>query len=173
MRLFIAINFNTATRLKLVSLCDELSIKAKNGSFAAPENLHLTLVFLGECDALELSAAQTAISTVDFQPFPISINRIGRFLRDGGDIWWAGMEKSKALLDLQRELSEELIATGFSLDRRKYTPHITLGRKIRTNISPWLIEPFGEIVNKVELMKSERVGGKLVYTAIYNKEVIE
>ena len=50
MRLFIAINFNTETCTQLLALRDELRIESQRGSFTAPENLHLTLVFLGECD---------------------------------------------------------------------------------------------------------------------------
>lgn len=166
MRLFVAINFNTETRLGLVSLRDELRLQSRSGTFTAPENLHLTLSFLGECDESETGAAKIVINSLNFEPFPISIDRIGRFTRGGGDIWWAGIAKSKPLLDLQRELWDELIAASFTLERRKYTPHITLGRRVVTGVSPWAIEPFGEMVSKIELMKSERIGGKLTYTAI-------
>ena len=55
------------------------------------------------------------------------------------------------------------------MDGRKYNPHITLGREVVTDVSPWRIEPFGETVTSVELMKSERIDGKLTYTAIFSK----
>jgi 2'-5' RNA ligase len=98
------------------------------------------------------------------------IERIGRFKRDGNDIWWAGVRKSNALFELQGKLINKLIVAGFSLESRKYSPHITLGRKVASNVEPRWIEPFGEIVSKFELMNSERINGKLTYTPICAKD---
>ena len=169
MRLFIAINFNNDTRTRLLALRDELRSHSERGSFSLPENLHLTIAFLGECDAKQAAAAKAAMDAASFEPFDVHIERIGRFKRDGGDIWWAGLRGSKPLLDFQRELTNRLIDAGFTLERREYKPHITLGREFVTDAAPWQIEPFGETVTGVELMKSERVAGKLTYTAIHGK----
>jgi nitroreductase len=48
MRLFIAINFNTDTRNRLIALQEELRTKSQSGNFSRDENLHLTLAFIGE-----------------------------------------------------------------------------------------------------------------------------
>ena len=170
MRLFIAINFTDETRTQLLALRDELRSHSKNGNFSVPENIHLTLAFLGECDVNQTAAAKAAIDVVSFEPFDIRIEHVGRFKRDGGDVWWAGVQASKPLVDLQSKLSDVLIEGGFMLDRRKYSPHITLGRNVVTDAAPWQVEPFGEKVARIELMKSERLNGKLTYTAIYVKE---
>jgi len=84
-------------------------------------------------------------------------------------LWWAGLRESKPSLDMQTELSDKLIASGFSLDTRKYAPHIMFGREIITDAAPWQIEPFAETVSRIELMRSERIQGKLTYIAIYSK----
>jgi 2'-5' RNA ligase len=63
-------------------------------------------------------------------------------------------------------LTDRLANAGFALEKRKYSPHITLGRKIATEIDPWNIPPFGETVMGIDLMKSETVGGKLTYMVI-------
>jgi len=157
---------NTDTRSRLLALRDELFSRSKRGNFSLPENIHLTLAFLGECDARQTAAAKAAMDAVRFDPFDIHIERIGRFRRDGGDIWWAGLRGNRQLSDLQRELTDKLIAAGFSLERREYKPHITLGREVVTDAFPCRIEPFGETVSSMELMKSERIAGKLTYTAI-------
>ena len=167
MRLFVAINFNNDTRSRLLALRDELRGKSQRGNFSAPENLHLTLVFLGEYDTKQTAAVKSVLSAVSFEPFDIEVDSIGRFKRDGGDIWWAGLQKSKPLIALQRELTEKLITAGFTLERRKYSPHITLGREVKTDDKPCHIEPFGETVNFIDLMKSERTKGKLSYASIY------
>ena len=169
MRLFIAIYFNNDTRLRLLALRDELRSRSERGNFSLPENLHLTLAFLGECNATQAATVKAVMDTVSFEPFDIQIERIGRFKRDGGDIWWAGLYESKPLLDLQRTLTDKLIAAGFTLEKREYKPHITLGREVVTDAASWQIEPFGEMVSAIDLMKSERIGGKLTYAAIYGR----
>lgn len=167
MRLFIAINFNNDIKARLLALLSKLRSPSKNGNFSLPENLHLTLVFLGECDIKQTAIAKTTMDTIKFVPFDLVIERIGRFKRDGGDIWWAGVRESKALSDMQFNLTNKLIATGFELDKRKYIPHITLGREVVTDIVPWEIKPFGGRISSVELMRTERVQGHLAYTVIH------
>ena len=169
MRLFIAINFNDATRSRLLALRDELRSHSERGNFSLPENLHLTLAFLSECDENQSAAAKTVMDAVSFEPFDIQVERVGRFRRDGGDIWWAAGKPSEAMITLQRNLTDNLIAAGFTLDKREYKPHITLGREVVTDAAPWPIESFGETVTAIELMKSERIGGKLTYTAIHGR----
>jgi 2'-5' RNA ligase len=169
MRLFVAINFNEHTKQKLLALRDELRRDSSRGRFSLPENLHLTLTFLGECDANQAVAVKAAMDTLTFQSFEITIERIGRFKRDGGDLWWASIQTNNALLDLQQNLISVLCSAGFVLESRKFSPHITLGREIVTKTAPRQIEPFGETVTSIELMKSERINGKLTYTAIYTR----
>ena len=167
MRLFIAINFNDNARRRLVDIRDELCSQFERGNFSAPENLHLTLTFLGEYDSKQTEDAKAALDSVSFDPFDIVFERIGRFKREGGDLWWAGLRESKALSDLRRGITDRLRLAGLSFDAKRFSPHVTLGRRVVTDKVPWDIEPFGEIVRTVELMKSECINGKLTYTAIY------
>jgi len=169
MRLFIAINFSNDLRSRLLELRDDLCSQSERGSFVPPENLHLTLAFLGECDGKQTDAAKNAMSETLFDPFDIHIESLGRFKRDGGDIWWAGVRENKALLDMQSNLTKKLIRAGLKLDSKKYTPHITLGRKVMTRLAPRKIEPFGQTVSQIDLMKSERIDGVLTYTSIFTK----
>lgn len=167
MRLFIAINFSPDTRSQLLAVRDELRSYSKSGNYTVPENIHLTLAFIGECTVKQAAAVKATMDATRFEPLPISIDCVGRFKRNDGDLWWMGLAESKPLLKLQRELTDKLGESGFNLEKRKYSPHITLGRKIVTDVAPWTVEPFGEIVNTIELMQSERLGSKLVYTSVY------
>ena len=169
MRLFIAVNFNDKTKSLLIKVRDELRAHSKTGNFSTPENMHLTLAFLGECDMSMISAAKTALEAVSFEPFSIEIDQIGRFRRNGGDIWWAGIKENSTLSGLHERLSDMLLDAGFVLENRKFNPHITLGREVKTKVVPWNITAFGEEVKSIELMKSERIQGKLTYTAIHRK----
>ena len=167
MRLFVAINFNDETRSRLLSLRDELRTRAKRGNFSATDNLHLTLVFIGECSPKKLDNIKSILDTIHFDPFAVRIERLGTFSRT--TLWWAGLREDKPLMDLQYEIAYKLALCGFEMDGRRYSPHITLGREVVTDAVPWKIEPFGEAVTHFDLMKSERLNGKLTYTAIYSK----
>lgn len=170
MRLFIAVNFNEDTKSALLDLRDELHASSEHGNFTSPENLHLTLAFLGECNPGELTVVRAVMDTVNFEPFDAMIEHVGRFGRgDGEALWFAGMREVKPLLDLQSELTGKLRAAGFELDRRKFSPHITLGRRVLTKAVPKRVEPFGETVYKIDLMKSERINGAMRYTSIYRR----
>lgn len=166
MRFFIAINFNSETQSQLIGLQDELRARTERGRFTPEGNLHLTLAFLGECNSKEIRVAKLAADSIGFVPFAICIDRVGRFKRSGGDIWWAGVREDQQLSELQSRLTDKLITAGFELETRKYKPHITLGRDIRTDAAPWEFESFGEKVERIELIKSERIQGKLIYTPI-------
>ena len=170
MRLFVAINFGKSTVNRLLDLCEQLRAVSSRGNFSLPENLHLTLAFLGECDARQSAAIRAAMDQVTFAPFEVAIERIGRYRRDDGDLWWAGVREDRQLLDMQQLLADKLRARGFAVEKRKYSPHITLGRRVSASAAPQPVAPFGEMVTKIDLMKSERINGKLTYTAIYSKD---
>ena len=167
MRLFVAVNFNDDTRSRLLALTDELRSKSERGSFVLPGNLHLTLAFLGECNDNQLNDSITAMEKTTYEPFDMYIDCLGCFKRNDGDLWWAGVRRSDALFNLQRSLSGNLKNAGFRLDDKRYKPHITLGRKVVTDLKPRKIEPFGQKVSKIDLMKSERIDGVLTYASVF------
>ena len=166
MRLFIAINFTDATRSKLHDLQNELHFMSIRGRYTNPDNMHLTLAFLGECDMEQYSAAITAMAACNFKPFDIWFYNVGRFRRDGGDIWWVGLHDSNQLTSLHLDLTYHLASVGFELERRRFSPHVTIGREVYTHEKPWQVEAFKEPVSSIDLMKSERINGKMVYTII-------
>jgi 2'-5' RNA ligase len=169
MRLFIGINFSADTHSQLIALRDEIRSRTKGGNFTLSENIHLTLVFLGDCTAEQTGTIKAAMDATRFEPFSLRIDCVGRFKRNDGDLWWAGICESKPLIKLQRDLSDRLIANNFALEKRKYRPHITLGRKVISDAAPWTVEPFGDVISTIELIKSERIGCKLGYTQIYER----
>ena len=97
---------------------------------------------------------------------------MGRFHRDGGDTYWVGIEKSPALSTLANNLSAVLRSAGFKMEDREYKPHITIGREVTANRKIEFAVPANSMpVNRISLMKSERIGGRLTYTEIYAKQL--
>ena len=114
MRLFVAINFNDETRARLVSLREELRSRSKRGNFTLNDNLHLTLVFIGECSPKKLDKVIGILDTVAFIPFEATIEKLGTFSR--GTLWWAGLREEKTLMDLQYEIEHKFAICGFEMD---------------------------------------------------------
>ena len=170
MRLFIAINFPSEVKAAITEIRNHLKESALRGNFTFDENLHLTLVFLGECDVRQAGEAKAVMNDILFSKFTLMLDKVGYFKRDGGDTWWIGLKENKSLSHLQADLTERLRQKGFVLENRKYTPHVTIGREV--------IMPAGFVkpevpqdcfmVTSIELMKSERINGKLVYTPVYS-----
>ncbi len=169
MRLFIAILFDDAVVDKLSQLRDALHDESSHGTFVPRSNLHLTLEFLGECSPAERSRAIDAMDSVSFRPFTIEMDRIGSFSRPDGDIWWVGAREDNELMTLQRNLHKALLSSGFNLEKRKYKPHITLGRRVITTARTGQIERIEAEVKAMDLMLSERIDGQMVYTSLYQK----
>lgn len=178
MRLFIALNFDSLAKQKLKETQNGLRRYAVKGNFTLEENLHLTLAFLGEVEPEKLSLIETIMDEISAPSFSLVFNGTGSFKRDGGDIWWIGADENAVLSNLQRSLSERLSESGFIIEKRRFIPHLTLGREIILNHSfdprefvqtvPKIVVP----ISKIHLMKSERIMGRLTYTPVY-KRVLE
>ena len=86
-----------------------------------------------------------------------------------------GIEDNETLSNIYNKLHQSLIDKGFKLEDREYKPHITLGRKVKlkdnfnTNELNHIIGEIDIGINKVDLMKSEFVNGKLIYSVLYSR----
>ena len=176
MRVFIAINFPTPVRRALVKHQQTIRDAAQSGNFTQEENLHLTLVFLGEVPVGDLARIDAIVDTLASQPFPLTFDEIGRFDRKGKDIWWVGIRRNRSLLDLQSALDDAFRRAGYRLDSRPFTAHITLAREVRVS-DPGdrrrlctTIAPIETTVTRVSVMESTRIDGRLTYREVYGKD---
>ena len=178
MRLFIAINLNDEIKNTLMAAILELKKGASKGNFTHRENLHLTLVFLGELSEDRIVDIRSAMNQIKEKPFGLSLSGFGQFKRKSGDIHWVGIDQNPALLSLQKKLTTELQKVGFSLENREYSPHLTLGREVRLadpSVNIYNALPLSKeemTVSRISLMKSERIEGKLAYSEIYGRDLI-
>lgn len=179
MRLFIAINFDEDTKAKMLGVQQRLRQKSQGrGRFTSPENLHLTLAFLGEQPEESVPVIKEIMSTIAVPQMTLRFSDVGCFKqgsdRRGSDrrdseLWWIGAESDPALVSLQKELVRKLRAAGFSVDGKKFVPHITLAREMhigRLDTAELLPEPFTAEADHISLMLSHRPGGKLTYTEL-------
>ncbi|HHW30732.1 MAG TPA: RNA 2',3'-cyclic phosphodiesterase [Clostridiaceae bacterium] len=173
MRLFIAINFDNNTKTCLYNIGQKLKELSVKGNYTLWENYHLTVVFIGETS--KVNDIKQAMDSIDAPRFNLDLKGFGSFHRTGGDIFWIGVEENKNLVKIYSQICDELVMRGINVEKREYKPHITLGREIvlkygfdRKEFSK-SINPITIQVDKISLMKSERINGKLTYTEIYSK----
>lgn len=177
MRLFIAINFEDKLKNAVQNMVQDIKRYSKQGRFVKNEHMHLTLEFLGEIPPAKVGLIEGAMEKISNPPFTLKLSEIGYFKRRGGSIYWIGLEKNKALLKIQRRLHNLLLERGFELEDREYRPHLTIGRKVTMDkdFNPdKYIEQLRKLkitVAKIDLMKSENVGGQLKHTIIFSREL--
>lgn len=170
MRLFIAVNFSPETLSALLAARERLrELCAGRGGFTQDTNLHLTLAFLAEVAPARVKPAVEAMEAAEGRALTLTIDRAGRFKRDGGDIWWAGIADNPALAAYQRRLTRELRERGFELENRRFTPHVTLARRITARLGEdvrLIDRPVTERIDGASLMLSELGHGAPKYTEL-------
>jgi 2'-5' RNA ligase len=135
-------------------------------AWVAPDNVHLTLKFLGAVDAEQLGAlAKTLTSAVSTcAPFQLGLGRLGAYPSPGRPrVLWAGIDAGAAPAALLAARIDEALETlGFKRETRAFSPHITLGRVRQPHAQPRLGEAMAATriigtvdVTRVSLMRSE------------------
>ena len=180
MRLFIAVNFDNETKQRILAVQNCIRKEVEKGKFPPVENLHLTLVFLGETPKEKIPLikdAMTRVVSLSGTPaFTLIFSRAGFFKRGRKELWYLGTvagAEEKRLKELRARLAEELISRKFSMDARPFTTHITLGREIRGELWPFTTDGIPIAVKRISLMLSEnkrQPSGKtlVVYTELFS-----
>lgn len=125
MRLFVAIEIPEAIRLA----CERLQQGVPDARWIPPENMHLTLRFLGEVHGADFDDLMHALADVVMPPFEVEVAGIGHF--ESARVptaLWAGIRPSEELKRLRAKVERAVRECGLPLETRKFTPHITLAR---------------------------------------------
>lgn len=158
MRLFVAIRLSDKVVDALVRAQNDMYDRGVRGSFTPPENMHLTLAFIGEYPDVE--PALEALPA--FEPFPLTLEGLGCF----GDLWWAGLRPSPPLEAVVRRLRRALAEGDIPFDRKRFSPHITLIRRATGAMPGIALEAASMTVEAVSLMRSDRGRNGMIYTEV-------
>jgi 2'-5' RNA ligase len=122
-RLFAAIAVPDAAAQALAALAQGLP----GARWSPPENLHITLRFVGEVSEDVADDLDAGLGAVPGSPFDVSLAGVGSF-GDGRRIEaiWVGVEASEALSQLQRRCESAARRAGLKADTRTWKPHVTL-----------------------------------------------
>lgn len=162
-RIFIAIRFGDEVKKALVALQNALRAEGVEGNYCAWGNLHMTLAFIGE--RYDLPTIRQAVSEVRFESFTMTLGPLGTFPTKAGVIW-CGVSDGGAVTALANQLRERLTAHGVAYSAMPFLPHISLVQRPSRIVTHLPTPQVAIPVERIYVMKSERIDGQLVYSEI-------
>lgn len=175
-RSFIAIESNEKVRNKLTNVLNALERTEADLKIVEPENIHLTLRFLGNVEENRLKPIEEAIrKAATLDPFQIRVEGLGVFPKpDFIRVIWAGVSQGTSeTASLRKQLDQELADIGHPSDDKEFTPHYTIARmksgkakdKVLNEIEKRDDEKFGTVqVEEIKLKKSKLTPEGPIYT---------
>jgi len=137
LRLFLALDLPEAHRREIGERAARLRSRLPAARWVRPENLHLTLAFLGSVEPGRLAGLSAAVAPAftRSEPLALAVEGGGTFPPERpARVAWVGVEGGPALAALQREVSAAASkALGLAPETRPFPPHLTLARPRR----PW------------------------------------
>jgi len=188
-RTFIAIELDESVKDGLAKLQERLKGKAPQGSvrWVRLEGIHLTLKFLGDVPADQIEEITRALqkSCQGFAPFSLSCGGLGCFpnLKRPRVMWVGIQEETGTLAKLQKAIEENVAPLGYPAEKRKFSPHLTLGRvqkragagdqrRLGELVGASEIGILGQMeVRSVNLMRSDLRPSGAVYTRLAEVEL--
>jgi 2'-5' RNA ligase len=138
-RSFIAMDLPASVVCRLEDAQQGLKALKLRAKWVRPENIHLTLKFLGNVSAGQIDAIASAMArAVDDQAaLVLALRGVGFFpgIKRARVIWMGLGGQIQRLFALQRTLEEQLAAIGFAMEKRPFKGHLTLGR-IQQTVAP-------------------------------------
>ncbi|PIE58930.1 MAG: RNA 2',3'-cyclic phosphodiesterase [Desulfobulbus propionicus] len=128
-RLFVALDLPEDIRAHVGTLCSGLP----RARWVRPEQLHLTLSFLGEVHGSAFHDIRETLHGLTAPVLRLQLDGLGFFPPRGNPrVIWVGIAPNNALLQLQKKIQTRLRQLGLDLETRKYSPHITIARLSNT-----------------------------------------
>ncbi len=178
-RAFVAVDLPESVRRALEAAQEQLKSHHFDIRWVKPENIHLTLQFLGEIPPADLARVGPALRSAAAAAAPFWIAARGAGVFPGikaPRVVWAGLSgQVPALFALQQSVAQALAAAGFPPEARPFKAHLTLGRfkgRVRPadllealqTLGPWASPAFR--VDRVTFFQSELRPGGAVYTRL-------
>jgi len=155
-RTFIAIELGESIKDELTKLQERLKGEAPRGSvrWVRPGGIHLTLKFLGDVPADQIEEIARALqkSCQGFAPFSLSCGGLGCFpnLNRPRVVWVGIQEETGTLAQLHEAIEENVAPLGYPTEKRKFSPHLTLGR-VQRRVGSGDRRRLGELVGALEI----------------------
>ncbi len=181
-RLFIALHLPETITSRLAEMITTLKPTTKNVRWVKPENIHLTLKFIGEVEESLVTPISAALDALkfDWSRLTVRLDKCGGFPNlKQPRVLWVGLSGAEAAVTMAAAINKALTPLGIEPDRKKFSPHVTLGRVkqpvnteavVRTmNGLSLSSEPV--ILDRVALVESTLTPSGSIYTDRHNIEL--
>jgi RNA 2',3'-cyclic 3'-phosphodiesterase len=181
-RLFVALEIPAAVRARFIALINDLHAmesksSAKKPRWVRPENLHVTLKFIGHIDPAKLEPIRATLAKLCSDgPVDLRFRGLGFFPNAKRPrVLWAGTAASQNLSSLARDIDASLAKLEIPAEEREFTPHLTLARCEPSAISAAIAavverdadRDFGELrTNQFHLIESKLKPSGAEYTTL-------
>jgi RNA 2',3'-cyclic 3'-phosphodiesterase len=130
MRLFVALDIPEETRRALDELIPRFAAACRGARWVRPDNLHVTLKFIGHWDETKLNDVKSNLAEISSPAsIEIAFREFGFFPNDRHPrVFWVGMQAGPALADLAAQIEAKLQPLGVPHEERGFRPHLTLAR---------------------------------------------
>lgn len=173
-RSFIALPIPRDTSNELGDLAAKMSYQDKSSAvrWVDQENYHITLGFLGEQEQSDLEAlAEQLDYSLSQTEFQVDLSHPQPFPETRPKLLAVMVDKSSDMLALHQQVGSAIKATDLRVDKRKFIPHVTLGRYRHSRNSyagtiPMNVS-FGAVIDEVVLYESVLTTSGAEYEPIY------
>ncbi len=163
-RIFFALWPDAATRAGLARRARLLPVE-RPARRVPDYNLHLTLHFIGNVPFEQLACLQRQARRAEGEAFELVIDAHGHFRK--ARVAWLGPEiLPDALLRLHADLGDRLQVCGYRPEARRYSPHVTVARKLTRAPALEAFEPLCWKVDNFVLVESRAVEAGVRYEVV-------
>jgi len=173
---FIAVDIDSFP--KLIQFENEIKKTGANVKLVEPDNIHITLKFLGDTDENQIERIEEIMkdSVKDIDPFKVQLIGAGIFPNQNYiKVMWIGIKNGEKIGRIATKIDEQLSELGFKKDKRGFSAHLTIARVRSVKNKEKLlqiIEKYRDIefvtfeVKSIKLKKSELTPKGPIYTTL-------
>lgn len=178
-RCFVAVEIEDEIRARLAEAQQAVAAAGGHVRWSAPENLHVTLKFMGDIDEENVGAACTIVQHVAaaHDAFAVEVAGLGAFpnARRPRVVLAYVDDPTNTLAAMALALDEQMIAVGAARDGRPFRPHLTLGRvkssrglaELSAALAKHEATAFGgQSITQISLVRSDLRPSGAVYTRL-------
>jgi len=181
MRLFIALPLPASVENSLAVIIDDLKTKGGKVKWVKPQNIHITVRFLGETDKGLIPDIRNIMDNVGskYNSYNLTIDRLGGFPNlNKPRVIWAGLkddDQINIMARMVKEVEYDIRKLGFDPEEKRFRPHLTLGRikvakgleELLDSLRSYQLESFSCKLNKLRLFKSTLTPQGPIYECLH------
>lgn len=167
-RLFFSLKFSVAQQQQLLPYQQQALSLCPAARAVDSNNLHLTLLFLGQVDAAQQQRLATAAQQIKASAFSLTLDHLACFVKPK-ILYLAPTTVPAELARLQQKIATLCKAEGFMDIHNNYRPHITLARHVVCAEDYYQqLVPLTLQVNEFAQYHSTQLDGRLQYLPLYH-----